>query len=394
MRNTLKIALFFVIVLAVLLFVPSICNAANLEASDEATLLSQISSASENDVIVLTSDIELSSNVAVTINKNITIDGQGQYKLYATDDWYNQKESGDQSLITVHNGSTVTLKDITLTHSQKYGVQAFNGGAVILDNVTVSDCKFGGVLVNGGTVTVKSVNLGSNLGSEYNGIELGKGGTVTNNPTLIMDGEIASAESEVINIATNDNLTAFTVQNTENTSNKIAVVGNQVVITDSENNVVYTSNDPVADNPDKTITGTENSSTGTPVTTEKYIITVNVDGKTVEFVLEGSTLTADDILAKINLDADSVEGYYKEAEYTNAYDFSSAVTANTEIYVKLAEEETTTGDEEETVDPSEDEKVDEKDETPKTGVSNYIGIAAAIAVVSLATIVVIKKKNA
>ena len=37
---------------------------------------------------------------------------------------------------------------------------------------------------------------------------------------------------------------------------------------------------------------------------------------------------------------------------------------------------------------------EEKDDTPKTGVSSYVGIAGAIAIISLATIMYIKKRNA
>ena len=65
--------------------------------------------------------------------------------------------------------------------------------------------------------------------------------------------------------------------------------------------------------------------------------------------------------------------------------------------------ESTTGDEQSTTtEPTTDseqstttQKTDaEKDVTPKTGVASHVGIAAVVAIVSLASIVVIKKRNA
>ena len=53
--------------------------------------------------------------------------------------------------------------------------------------------------------------------------------------------------------------------------------------------------------------------------------------------------------------------------------------------------ESTTGDEQSTTTQKTDA---EKDVTPKTGVASHVGIAAVVAIVSLASIVVIKKRNA
>lgn len=393
MKNTVKILVFAVLVLAVLLIVPSISNAANLEAGDESTFLSQINAATADDVIVLTNDITVTGPIVINTGKTITIDGQSQYSLIGDDSW--TSTSGNQTMLTAENaGNNIILRNITLSNGPKYGVQAYNGGTATLENVTIEDFDYGAILVNGGTLTVKSLNLGLNgdPAKGYNGIELSKGTYTTEDPVLVMDGTITAEQAEnVVRLATNDNLTTYTVENGQDAVNKIAVVDNKVVITDEDNNVIYTSNEPIKDD-GSTISGTE-----TGATTEKFMVTIHVNNGTVEFLVDEDTvLSADDILAKFNLEDNyTVEGYYQEAEYTNEFDFSTGITANTDIYVNVVEDKEDvppTTDPETPADDEEQPAEEEKDDTPKTGVSNYIGIAAAIVVVSLATIVVIKKR--
>lgn len=64
-------------------------------------------------------------------------------------------------------------------------------------------------------------------------------------------------------------------------------------------------------------------------------------------------------------------------------------------YTEYVEDGEETSEPEKT--PSEGDKKDpveeEKDNTPKTGVSSYIAVAAVVVVASLATIIFIKKKN-
>ena len=116
----------------------------------------------------------------------------------------------------------------------------------------------------------------------------------------------------------------------------------------------------------------------------------------------GTVLSEEDLASKIDLTDTNYEldGFFTDANYETAFDFRGEVDGNVTIYAKLSEVTVEDPTEEPPVDeekPAEetpaDETSEEKDETPKTGVSTYIGIAAAIAVVSLATVVVIKKKN-
>lgn len=118
---------------------------------------------------------------------------------------------------------------------------------------------------------------------------------------------------------------------------------------------------------------------------------------TIELLIDkGTTLTSDEVVAKIDLDALGVTGYvieglYSDAEYATAFDFSKAVDANTNIYVKLVEEEKDPQPPVEEL-PEQEPSDEEKDETPATGVANYIGIAIAVIAVSSIVIISLKRK--
>ena len=57
-----------------------------------------------------------------------------------------------------------------------------------------------------------------------------------------MNGTLSSTETEnVIYLAINDQLAGFDLQNTESSVNKVFVNGNTVVVTDAENNIMFTS---------------------------------------------------------------------------------------------------------------------------------------------------------
>ena len=83
----------------------------------------------------------------------------------------------NKTLISASVGSNVTLENLKLTSSPKYGAQAYNGGTLVLNNVDIRGCNFGGVLDNGGVVEIIDLTLGFN-GTTTNGIEMGKGSSL------------------------------------------------------------------------------------------------------------------------------------------------------------------------------------------------------------------------
>ena len=76
MRNTLKIALFFVLVLAVMLLIPSISNAAEITINEGDDLVQAVLNAETNSTITLNTDVEI-SKVMDIVGKTLTIDGNG-----------------------------------------------------------------------------------------------------------------------------------------------------------------------------------------------------------------------------------------------------------------------------------------------------------------------------
>ena len=227
-----------------LIFISTFSNAATTKTvNDETELRNAIEEAVENDVIELSKDIVLKAPIEIT-GKNITINGKGNAITREETNWTPSGNNG--TLISVGSKARVELKNVTLKNSQKYGVQSYDGGYVILNGVTIANCGYGAVLANAGTVEVMDLTLQKNGTPNNNGIEIAKGDTTaeTNIPAVIMNGTLTSTEKEnVIYVAENNpNLKKFEVENKEGTINKIFVNGDTVVITDDNNTVLYTSN--------------------------------------------------------------------------------------------------------------------------------------------------------
>ncbi len=390
MRNTLKVALFFAILVAVLLLVPSICNAAVVEA-DPATqdLVDVVNSANDGDTVKLLGDFEIDEIIVVS-GKTITIDGDGN-TISGNVEAISQNGQNNQSLITANlEGATIYLQNVELTSSPKYGVQAYFGGKVVLDGVNIHDCNYGGVLNNCGTVEIVDLYLGYNGENGNNGIEMSKGQSLADEqvqPTLVMNGTLESNQTEnVIYIAEDaaDTITSFTVENAAGTTDKLLLDGNKVVVTDENNSKKFESN-------------SNDRVTAENTTGEEYVpnpvVRLEVAGLGyVDLeVLTGSVLTEEvleNAISELTGTKFTVEGFFVDNKYTTKYDFATEINGDTTIYVNVAEVAT-----EEPTEPSEEIPADEKDETPKTGAPVYVGAAVVVAVLSLASIIVLKKKN-
>ena len=373
MKNTIKTIVFLMILLGSLLIIPNLSNAAT-PVTDETSLNEAVSSADSGATITLQNDITVTK--PIVIQKELTIDGNG-HNVVADNSW--TSTSGNQTMFTAQFAEgKLTLKNINLKNGPKYGVQSYDGATVILDNVSISGFKYGGVLANGGTVEVRGLHLGYNGTGANNGIEIDKGASATNNPTLVMNGTLITDTNEnAIRVAENGHLTDFTITNTSNTTNKVVLSGNKVVLTDKDNNVIAESTVPDKVTPSVDI--------------QKLIVSLVVNDKTYKITVDsGITLTEDTLKSHIDLSSGyTVEGYYTNPEYTNKFDFAKAIDKDTTIFVKLTQVQENTNNNTTT---NTVEKV-EKDKTPKTGVQNYVGIAGLIALFSLTTIVLMKNKN-
>lgn len=370
MNKTIKFIIFCITILGISFFIPNFTKAAT-PVTDESSLLSAISSVGDGETITLQNNITVTA--PIVIQKQITIDGNG-YTITGSSDW--TSTSGNQTMFTAQfSAGKLTLKNINLQNGPKYGVQSYDGATVILNNVSITGFKYGGVLANGGNVEVIDLHLGYNGTGANNGIEIAKGAAATNNPTLTMNGTLTSDSTEnVVRVAENDSLTEFTITNTPNTTNKIALTEGSIVLTDQYNNIIAETSIP-----DK-VTGNADE--------KKVIVTVIANEQEIRFTAnEGTMITADLVSSHIVLeDNEKINGYYTSADYTTEFNFNEALNADTTIYAKISTVEATEPEE-----PVQQPEV--KDETPKTGVENYLGLAIFVIIISSIAMIFMKKKN-
>ena len=377
MNKTIKrLILFVTAIFAIGLIIPNFSKAVT-PVTDESSLLSAISSVSDGETITLQNNITVKA--PIVIQKELTIDGNG-YTVTGSSDW--TSTSGNQTMFTAQlSAGKLTLKNINLQNGPKYGVQSYDGATVILNNVSITGFKYGGVLANGGNVEVIDLHLGYNGTGANNGIEIAKGASATNNPTLTMNGVLTSDTTEnVVRVAENDSLTEFKITNTENTTNKVSLTGEKIVLTDKNNNIIAETAVP-----DKVTVNADQ---------KKVIVTLMANEKEIRFTAnEGTKITADLAKSHIVLEENTkIDGFYTDAGYTTEFNFDNPLNADTTIYAKISKIEATTPETNpETTVPETNQG--QKDETPKTGVENYLGVAVLAIILSTGTIILMKKKK-
>lgn len=230
-RNMKKLIGFMVFAFAM---VPML-NVHAQEVTDEASLRDALAVGEE---ITLTADIEVTAPLYAAANA--TVNGQG-HKIYATSNFTNDGSNG--SILAVTSDAQVLLQNITFEGARKYGVQAYDGGIVMLDGVTIKDSLYGALLLNGGGAAIFDFTMENNA---Y-GIEFGKGASVNNEPALLMAGTIHGTQNEMLVLAENDNLGEVTVGNLDNSEMKLSVDGKKLVLKDQDGNVIATSNETQKD---------------------------------------------------------------------------------------------------------------------------------------------------
>ena len=103
-------------------------NVARIGETNYTSFENALSAATAGQTIVLLTNIGTKSSEAVTISKNVTIDGQGQYSI--------------SRYFTVNASKQLTLKDITVSNNKKASsaprtVTLKNGSHLILSNATI-----------------------------------------------------------------------------------------------------------------------------------------------------------------------------------------------------------------------------------------------------------------
>lgn len=373
MKSIVRMALICAILVTCLL-IPNVSKATTPINSEE-TLRQAISSANSGETIILSDNITVTG--PIVIDKDLTIDGAG-YTVTGADEW--TSISGNQTMFAAQlSGAKLTLKNINLKNGPKYGVQSYNGASVVLNNVSITGFNYAGILVNGGTLEIIDVNLGNNGTTSNKGIELDRGQDVAVSPSLVMNGSLSSTSKDNI-IYVAENAGNINIENKTSTSNKIVAAGNQIVLTDANNNVLSVSALP------------ENTTVASGE--QKVILTINYGEKTKDILLNvGQVVSEDSIKAQLNVaEGYVIDGFYTDNQYTAKFNFNNKIDVNTTLYAKVSAEEKQeeVSNSENTV---EEENKGEKDETPKTGVANYAGIAVLVIAISAATLFIIRKNR-
>lgn len=380
MKNIRKITLFIVLLLIATFISPIFSNAETKQVSTEQDLIDAVNNAQNGDVIELTTNIVLTKPLEIK-NKNITIDGKGNTVSKVSEGW--TPDGKNSSLITAGlTGTKLTLMNMTLKDAEKYGVQSYDGAYVILDNVTLTNNGYGGVLINSGSVEVRNVTLNRNGNPNNNGIEIAKGdGVYTDGtrPELIMNGTLTSTETEnVIYVDIVDPSNGFEIRNTDTSKNKVFVNGNKLVVTDENNDIIFQSSEITG----LTVTG--------DVYVENVTITVKLNDKTTTFTIQkGSKLTKEIAMSKIDLASlelanYTIDGFYSDSELTKEFDFESAISEDTVIYAKLSNKNQPVGG---------ITNQGAIDTTPKTGIDNVLTIVSTIFVISIVALAIFTRKE-
>ena len=377
MKKTTKFLIFFLLIFSSLLILTNTTKAAETEnATDESSLISAIQNVDDGGTV------EIQNNITVTqpivIQKTLTIDGNG-YTISGSTDW--TSTSGNQTMFTAQFAAgKLTLKDINLNNGPKYGVQSYDGATVILNNVSITGFRYGGVLANGGNVEIIDLHLGYNGTNANNGIEIDKGSAATNNPALTMNGTLTSDSNEnVVRVADNGYLTEFTITNTESTENKVVIAGDKVVLTDENNNVISETTVP---------------ETITPNTDAEAIVITLIHGEKTEKIAteKGTTITEVFLKEYITVeDGYEIDGFFTDDKYTDKFDFSKALDTDTTIYVKISKIENDSNNNDNNTEETKPEE--DKDDIPKTGEENYLGIAILLVLFSSISIMGLIRKD-
>ena len=345
MKKFLSIALALLMVCVML---PVVALAAEKTASTYEELKSAISTANDGDTIKLLADIDLSQTI--TVNKTITLNMNGK-KLYNTSDlWDKPTDDNNWSLISVRGGN------LTITGNGTFAAKA-------------NDCYAVDVQGSGATVTIENGTFIGNIHAVYvhTGTANVKGGTYSvqqkyPDPAKGDEFVLNCYDANRANGTARINVTGGTFKNFNPANNAAEGAGNNF----ADNSLVVQKNNTVQNN-DYYVGNAANE-----------VIAAASKGEEI-FVLNGTTLTnvpAGVIIQNRTSNAITVNGEAVDQTGDNGY----VVPAS---YIVIVPGDTT---------PAETPKTEDQ-KNPTTGANDFVGLAAAAAVVALlGSAVVLRKK--
>ena len=196
-----------------------------------------ITLSSAGATVEVLSDAEIEG--PIEINHNLTLNGNGKSITAKY-----EGGTGNKSILTALAGTGVTIENIALNDSPKYGVQAYNQSKVSLNGVTINNASYGGVLANGGDCDITNVVVNGDSPA----IELAYGDNVTKVSNVTINGltgnnngiyvDQSQFESKVGVVETNQLIERLTTVATKNGFNLYTDSGVVVVNDDAVENKV------------------------------------------------------------------------------------------------------------------------------------------------------------
>ena len=347
MKKFLSIALALLMVCVML---PVVALAAEKTASTYDELTNAISTANNGDTIKLLADIDLSQTI--TVNKTITLNMNGK-KLYNKNDlWDKPTDDNNWSLISVRGSG-----NLTITGNGTFAAKA-------------NDCYAVDVQESGATVTIENGTFIGNIHAVYvhTGTANVKGGTYSvqqkyPDPAKGDEFVLNCYDANRANGTARINVTGGTFKNFNPANNAAEGAGNNF----ADNSLVVQKNNTVQNN-DFYVGNAANE-----------VIAAASKGEEI-FVLNGTTLTnvPAGVIIQNGTDGEiTVNG--EKIGPNEGGDSGYVVPAPTTIVIITPSEDTTP--------KTEDQK------NPTTGANDFVGLAAAAAVVALlGSAVVLRKK--
>ena len=228
--------------------------------------------AQAGDTITLNMDVETS---ALTIDKQITLDGNGHTISYNGN--ASEATPANGALITIQgeNANNVTIQNLTVDTQGKvkHGVQFYCVTDGQLKDATVNGGAYTSVIVNGAEVSLTNCTLNPAEGA-YANIEYAMGSGVTKKPKISLSNVTGNAEEPLV-YADKTTADKFKAEGSENESYADIAEKINEKLTGADVTIIVTGDDGKVDE--------ENSVVGTQL----YTITLDANGGTVET----STLT-------------------------------------------------------------------------------------------------------
>lgn len=282
-------------------------------------LQAAVNNAPNNAKITLVKNVELDGSsvvrpagaLTITGDKTITIDGQEKYSITAKADSF----ADNGNMINVVSGANVTFKDITIDskNSAKHGINIYTAegapqqSSVVIDNVTIKNCKEGYAVVNNASklkvIDIKTsgngwggINVDNRVGAYENGATFEMTGGTINDANAVY---FENANSKPINATISGGTFNGDVRvNATTTDVTLAISGDDAIFSndvhqysDNKFQLEYTQNDKtyyryfaslkdaqnVAFGGDKI---TDYTTPDSPVEKEQCMVTIDFNGGT------------------------------------------------------------------------------------------------------------------